>query len=208
MHRYPNDHRRRTSGRAARLRGSLAALAFGLGALILAPSASAEVYQVEWEGSDFGYIPPGDAPPPFSPLSPFDTISGSFTIDLVPGDPVDPTSAGLSAFEASFPIGSDIIYQVIPGGLALGGSDEGIGNFGTDDLFLYIFDFFGDPVIAGLGFSADGNIFGARDTSVSVVEVVGQPVPPVPLPAAGLLLVAALGGLGAARARARRHAAA
>lgn len=180
---------------------TIASIAVAVGMTIAAAAgADAATYLVEWEGWDFGYLPAGDAPPPINPPAPFDSISGSFQIELEPGEIVDETSVGLLSFETSFPVGSDFIYEVIPGGLALGGSEEGIGTFGSEDFFLYIFDFFVAPSIAGLGFSSGGDIFGARETSVQVTELDDAPAP-VPLPAPALLLLGGLGGLVSLRRR-------
>lgn len=179
---------------------SVRGLAFAIGAAAALGgfSAKAGTYLVEWEGSELNQF----AGPEIE--APFETMSGSFLVTLEPGDVVGPTAAGLSNFSSNVSVGSQLIWTFGEPNLQIGGAENGIGDFGADDIFLLVNGFFTDnPVLAGAGFSVGGSIFAATQASVTVTELRNPPAP-VPLPASAPLLVGAAGGLLALRRRSKR----
>ena len=173
-------------------------LAFALGAAAALGGASADAgtYRVEWRGWDLNHFGDADLQPEFVPDPPFAEMSGSFLVTLEPGDTVAETSAGLTHFESNVAVGSELIWSFGEPNLFMGGAEDGIGNFGENDIFLLVHDFFSDdPILAGAGFSFGGEMFAATQGTVSVTELRNPPPAPVPLPASAPLLLGAAAGL-------------
>jgi hypothetical protein len=156
----------------------------------------------------------------FSAGAPTDPVTGSFTITFDPTMTYADSTSGITLNSLNITLDSALSFDYSPspqtvdgttyaaGELVVGGSFDGAGHVqfspATNDFWLFINTFTTTPAFDQVGYAqtAAGNnqFFTTNQTgSVSV-----EPAP-VPIPAAGWLLLSALGGLGLAGMRKRQE---
>jgi len=151
---------------------------------------------------------------------PTDPVTGSFTITFDPTMTYADSTSGITLNSLNISLGSALAFNYSPssqtvdgttyaaGELVVGGIGDGAGDVtfspATNDFWLFVNTFTTSPSFDQVGYAqvaAGNNLFFTTNQTGSVSV---EPAP-VPIPAAGWLLLSALAGLGLVSQRKRQE---